>query len=103
MLDGLFSTLLKCFAHLFKIASLPVRRVLLSASSNVVAPEPFGSLNGFQCILKVLHDLSVRKRLNFFCFLPQPGNLHVPKPGLDCLTNIAAGYFLGLDTELVSS
>ena len=42
MLDGRFSTLLNCSAHLFKITSLSVRRVLPSALSNVVAPELFG-------------------------------------------------------------
>ena len=33
MLDGRFSTLLKCSAHRFKIASLSVRRVLPSSGS----------------------------------------------------------------------
>ena len=42
MLDGRFSTLLKCSAHLFKLASLSVRRVFISALRNVVAPELFG-------------------------------------------------------------
>ena len=39
VLDGRFSTLLKCSAHFFKKASLSMRRVLPSALSNVVAPE----------------------------------------------------------------
>ena len=30
---------------------------------------------------------SVGKRLNFFFFLSQPGVLHIPELGLDCLTN----------------
>ena len=41
------------------------------------------------------------KHLNFVCFLPQPGIVHVNKHGLDCLTNVAVGCFL--DTKLVSS
>ena len=40
--DGQLSTLLKCSAHLFKIASLSVRSVLPSALSSGVAPELFG-------------------------------------------------------------
>ena len=39
--DGRLSTLLKCSAHLFKIASLSVRSVLPSALSSGVAPELF--------------------------------------------------------------
>ena len=50
-------------------------------------------INGFQCIMKFLHVLSVRKRLNFVCFLPHPGFLHV-QLGLDCLTVVAVGCFL---------
>ena len=37
--DGRLSTLLKCSAHLFKIASLLVRSVLPSGLSSGVAPE----------------------------------------------------------------
>ena len=40
--DGRLSTLLKCSAHLFKIASSSVRSVLRSALSSGVAPELFG-------------------------------------------------------------
>ena len=40
--DGRLSTLLKCSAHLFKIASLSVRSVLPSALSSGVAPELLG-------------------------------------------------------------
>ena len=54
------------------------------------------AINDFQCIKKFLHVLSVRKRLNFFCFLPQPGILHVPNLGLDCLINRLLSWILGL-------
>ena len=40
--DGRLSTLLKCSAHLFKIASLSVRSVFPSALSSGVAPDLFG-------------------------------------------------------------
>ena len=52
------------------------------------------TINGFKCIMKFLHALSVRKRLNLFCFLPQPGILHIHKLGLDCLTNAAVGCLI---------
>ena len=58
MLDGRFSTLLKCSAHLFKIASISVRRVLPCGGSRTL-----WAINGFQCIMKFLHVLSVRERL----------------------------------------
>ena len=41
------------------------------------------------------------KRLNFFCFLAQPGVLHVPEPVLDCLTNIAVGSLLGYRASII--
>ena len=53
------------------------------------------TINGFHYIMKLLHALSVRKSLNIFCFLPQPGILHVPKLGLDRLTNVAVGCLIG--------
>ena len=52
------------------------------------------AINRFQCIVKVLHVISVCKRLDFFCFLAQPGVLPFPKPVLDCLTNVAVGRLL---------
>ena len=97
--DGRLSTLLKCSAHLFKIASLSVRIVLPYALSKGVWHQNFWAINCFQCIMELLHILSVYKRLNFFCFLAQPGVLHVTEPALDCLTNIVVGSH----TELVSS
>ena len=53
MLDSRFSTFLKCSAHLFKIASLSVRRVFPSALTNVVASELFGNTKTIQNILRV--------------------------------------------------
>ena len=94
MLDGRFSKLLKCSAYLSKVASI------CEKSASICTEQCGGSralwvINGFQCIMKFLHVLTVRKRLNFFCFLPLPGILQVPKFGLDCLTNVAVGCFLG--------
>ena len=90
--DGLLSTLLECSAHLSKIASLSVRSVLPSVLSSGVAPELW-AINYFQCIMELLHVLSVCKRLDFFCFLAEPGVLFVPEPALDRLSNIAVGSY----------
>ena len=94
MLDGRFSTLLKYSANLSNIASLSVRSILPSALQ-CGGSRAVWVINRFQSIMKFLPVLSVRKRLHFFCFLPHPGILHVPKLGLDCLTNVAIGCFLG--------
>ena len=55
----------------------------------------FWAINCFQCIMELLHI----QRLNFFCFLAQPGVVYVSEPVLDFLTNIAVGSL----TKLISS
>ena len=92
--DGRLSTLLKCSAHLFKIASLSVRSVLPSALRSGVAPEIFGPSIVFRASWNFYISFRSAKNLNFFCFLAQPGVLHVTEPVLDCLTNIVVGSLL---------
>ena len=77
--------LLKCSAHLSKIESLSVRIVLQSALTCGVV-----TVNCFELIMKLLYVLFIYKRLDFFCFLAQPGVLHVREPVIYCLTNVVA-------------
>ena len=92
--DGRLSTPLKCSAHLFNIASLSVRSVLPSALSSGVAPELFGPYIVFSASWNFVISFRSAKRLNFFCFLVQPGVVHVTEPVVDSLTNIVVGSLL---------
>ena len=49
-----------------------------SALSSGLVPRHFLTINCFQCIVKLHHGHSDCKRLDSFCFLAQPGILHIP-------------------------
>ena len=81
IVDGRVSMLLMFSAQPSKIISLSDRRQWGGSRT-------LWAINRFQCIMERHHVLSVCKRLDCFCSLAQPVVLHVPKPVLDCLTNI---------------
>ena len=84
--DGRLRTPSKCSAHRCKIASLSVRRLVLSALI-VVVPELWELyINCLECIKELSHILSVFKGLDFISLFAQPKVVHVSEPSLYSLT-----------------
>ena len=84
--DGRLRTPSKCSAHLLKIASLSVRRLVPSALRSGVVPELWGPY----IILSASKNfiLSVRKGLDFISLFAQPGFLLVSERSLYCLAYV---------------
>ena len=86
--DGRLRTPSKCSDHLFKIASLSVRRLVPSALRSGVVPELWGPYTVLSVSKNFFHVLSVCKGLDFISLFSQPGVLHVSEPRLNCLAYV---------------
>ena len=82
--DGRFRTPSKYLAHLFKIASLSVRRPRSALRSGGF--WALGTIYYLKCIKELLHIVFVCKGLDFISRFAQPGVLHVSESSPDCLT-----------------
>ena len=93
-------TSLKCSAHIFKIASLSVRRLVPSTLRSRVFPEfwePYIVLSASKNFF--LSFLSAKDWISS-AFFAQPGVLHVCVPSLNCLAYVWKGsltrYWAGI-------
>ena len=86
--DGRLRTPSKCSAHLFKIASLSVRRLVRPALRSGMVPELWGPYIVLSASKNFFISFLSAKDWISSAFFSQPGVLHVSEPSLYCLSYI---------------
>ena len=98
--DSRLRTPSKCSAHLFKIASLSVRRLVPSALRSGVVSELWGPYTVLSASKNFLMSFLSAKDWISSTFFSQPGVLHVSEPRLNCLAYVWIGslarYWAGI-------
>ena len=81
----------ECWANLFKIASLLVRRLVPSVLRSGILPELWGPYTVLSASKKCFVSFLSAKNWISSAFFAQPGVLHVSQPSLDCFTYVWMG------------
>ena len=82
-LDGRFSTLTKCWAHLSRIVPFLVLRAEPSTLKRGWWSRCGGTIDFFKAIIKFLHVISVSISLDCICFISKPRVVHLTQVQLD--------------------